>query len=82
MRYPNKISESALAELKGLPKEVRRNIGFRLDHLCEDLHGDVKKRKAEKDHYRLRVGQHRVLFRLAEGVIEVYAVRNRRDAYE
>ena len=68
-----------MEELRSLPKDLRRNIGYRVDQLSEDLSGDVKKLKA---HYRLRVGGHRVLFRLAGEVIEVYAVRDRRDAYE
>ena len=31
---------------------------------------------------RLRVGQHRVLFRLAGRRIQVYAVKDRKEAYE
>ena len=49
----------------------------------EDLRGDVKKLEGKlKDHYRLRVGTHRVLFRLLDGIIEVYAVKQRKEAYE
>lgn len=82
MRYHLEISENAIEQLRNLPKELRRNIGYRLEQLCEDLQGNVKKLKAHKNHYRLRVGEHRVLFRLAADVIEVYAVKDRKDAYE
>jgi mRNA-degrading endonuclease RelE of RelBE toxin-antitoxin system len=82
MRYGLEIGESAIEQLRALPKDLRRNIGRRIEQMCDDLQGDVKKLKARKSHYRLRVGDHRVLFRLAEGVIEVYAVKDRKDAYE
>ena len=56
MRYRLLISEQAIAQLRALPKDVRRNIGFRLEFMCDDLRGEVKKLKAHTHHYRLRVG--------------------------
>jgi mRNA-degrading endonuclease RelE of RelBE toxin-antitoxin system len=44
--------------------------------------GDIKKLEAARDHYRLRVGAHRILFRLDGAAIEVYAVTQRKNAYE
>jgi len=76
------ISEGAIEQLRALPKDVRRNIGFRIEGLCNDLHGDVKKLKGPPPRYRLRVGVHRVLFTLAGEVIEVYTVKDRKDVYE
>jgi len=82
MKYGLEISESAIEQLRTLPKELRRNIGWRIELLCDDLQGDVKKLKAHKNHYRLRVGSYRVLFRLEGDVIEVYAIKDRKEAYE
>lgn len=82
MRYRLFISEQAIEQLRALPKELRRNIGFRLEFMCDDLQGDVKKLKAQTDHYRLRVGNYRILFTLDSGAIAVYAVRVRKDAYD
>lgn len=82
MRYRIEFGDDAIAHLRGLPKELRRNIGFRLDQLQNDLAGDVKKLKGGDNEYRLRVGNHRVLFTLAKAVIFVYAVRDRKEAYE
>lgn len=82
MRYSLEISENAIGQLRDLPKELRRNIGYRIELLCDDLQGDVKKLKAHENHYRLRVGSCRVLFRLEECVIELYAVKDRKEAYE
>jgi mRNA-degrading endonuclease RelE of RelBE toxin-antitoxin system len=42
MRYRISISGKARRQLRELPKEIRRNIGFHLETLPEDLSGDVK----------------------------------------
>jgi len=47
-----------------------------------NFNGDIKKLVGTEDKYRLRVGNHRVLFRLAGRQIQVYAVKNRKEAYE
>ena len=47
-----------------------------------DLTGDVKKLKGGENEYRLRVGSHRVLFTLEKDLIFVYAVRDRKEAYD
>lgn len=44
--------------------------------------GDIKKLAGMNDKYRLRVGGHRVLFRLVGKQIQVYAVKDRKEAYE
>jgi len=50
--------------------------------LQDDLSGDVKKLGARENAYRFRVGSHRILFRLEGNVIAVYAVKDRKNAYE
>jgi len=76
------ISEEARDQLKALPKEVRRNIGRRMDALQKDFSGDVKKLTTREHKYRLRVGSFRVLFQLEGSTMFVYAVRRRKEAYE
>ena len=76
------IKDEARQQLRALPKEQRRNIGKRLDALQTDLAGDVKKLAARTQEYRLRIGSLRVLFLLEGDRIVVYAVKNRKDAYE
>ena len=56
MRYRLEIKEEARQQLRALPKEQRRNIGWRLDALQDDLAGDVKKLAARTQEYRLRIG--------------------------
>jgi len=82
MRYRLEIKEEALQQLRTLSKEQRRNIGRRLDALQTNLSGDVKKLTAKRHEYRLRAGSLRVLFTLEKDLISVYAVRDRKNAYE
>ena len=82
MKYRLSISQAAIVQLRAMPKDLRRNIGFRIEGLCEDLKGDVKKLKGHPPRYRLRVGGCRVLFTLAGEAIEVYAVKDRKESYE
>ena len=82
MRYSLNISERAIVQLRALPKDVRRNIGMRLELLCENLQGDVLKLKPATNRYRLRVGSYRILFTLEGNQVQVYAVKDRKEAYE
>jgi mRNA interferase RelE/StbE len=82
MRYRLEIKEEARQQLRALPKEKRRNIGKKLDVLQNNLSGDVKKLTTRTHEYRLRVGNLRVLFMLEKDLISVYAVWDRKKAYE
>jgi mRNA-degrading endonuclease RelE of RelBE toxin-antitoxin system len=82
VRYRIEISQKARDQLRALPKDLRRNIGQRMEAMCDDLHGDVLKLKDKGQRYRLRVGSHRILFALAGDAIQVYAVKDRKEAYE
>ena len=81
MAYEMEIKDEAKAALKALPEDVRRQIGFRLHQLQQDFSGDVKKLKGSKHEYRLRVGEHRVLFELVGKRIVIYSLGQRKDIY-
>ena len=66
MRYRIEISEKAHEQLRALPKEIRRNIGQRMEAMRDDLRGDVLKLRDKGNRYPLRIGTFRVLFVLAE----------------
>ena len=76
------VSDEAIEQLRALPKELRKRIGERLNALESSFQGDIKKLAGAEGKYRLRVGNHRVLFRLAGKQIQVYAVKDRKEAYE
>ena len=82
MRYRIEISDKAREQLRVLPKEMRRNIGQRMETMRDDLRGDVLKLRDKGNRYRLRIGTFRVLFVLAGDMIQVYAVKDRKEAYE
>ena len=71
-----------MAQLRALPKDIRRLIGGKIDRLQDDLSADVKKLKGFKNKYRLRAGNYRILFELEGETIVVYAVGDRKDIYE
>ena len=56
MRYRIEISPKARGQLRAMPKELRRNIGARMEMMRDDLRGDVLKLKEKGGRYRLRVG--------------------------
>ena len=53
-----------------------------METMRDDLRGDVLKLRDKGNRYRLRIGTFRVLFVLAEDMIQVYAVKDRKEAYE
>lgn len=82
MRYNIEFLPVALQQLRMLPKEARRLIGGKIEHLHDGLTGDVKKLKGFKHKYRLRAGNYRVLFELEGSVVVIYHVGDRKDVYE
>jgi len=81
MKYEMEIKGEAKAALKSLPEGIRREIGYRLHLLQQNFAGDVKKLKGSENEYRLRVGDHRVLFELVGKRIVVYTLGQRKDIY-
>ena len=75
------IMDEAKAALRALPNDLRRQIEFRLHQLQQDFSGNVKKLKGSKNDYRLRIGEHRVLFELVGKRIIVYSIGPRKDIY-
>jgi mRNA-degrading endonuclease RelE of RelBE toxin-antitoxin system len=76
------FSEEAREQIRSLPEDLRKNIGRRIDFLQEAFAGDIKKLEGQRNHYRLRVGGDRILFRMKGDVIEVSAVKQRKNVYE
>lgn len=82
MAYSILLTTEAREQLRALPNDLRRDIGFRLEGLQKNFAGDIKKLEGAGNRYRLRVGIDRVLFRLDAGTMEVYAVKQRKNAYD
>ena len=82
MEYEMELKDEAKAALRAFPEELRHQIGYRLHLLQKNFEGDVKKLKGSKNEYRLRVGNHRVLFELVGKRIVVYTLGARKDIYQ
>jgi len=80
-KYTLGISDEALKALDLMAKSRRRQIGYAMDGMQRTFRGDIKKLKGFEDLYRLRVGDFRVKFRLVKNHIQVYEIRDRKDAY-
>jgi mRNA interferase RelE/StbE len=81
MHYRLIIKDEAKRKLRLLPKRARQEIGYRLFLMQEDLAGQIKKLKADKNVYRLRVGDYRIIFELERDLFNVYDVGHRKDIY-
>jgi mRNA interferase RelE/StbE len=81
MHYRLIINREPKRKLHLLPKRIRKEIGYKLYLMQEDLAGDIKKLKGSSNIYRLRVGDYRVIFELEGNTATVYDISDRKDAY-
>lgn len=81
MNYDIAFKPRAIKDLESFPAAQRRRILAKIEDLKNDLAGDVKRLTDFTPEYRLRVGNYRVLFEVEDGVVVVYRIRNRKDAY-
>jgi mRNA interferase RelE/StbE len=74
----------AARQIKALSVEVRQDISFTIQSLANEPRPiGVKKLSGEKDIYRVRVGNYRVLYRIVDKVlvVVVVSVGHRREVY-
>ena len=82
--YAVVVARSARKELQNLDPPVARRILKQIEALVADPRpAGVVKLEGANDLWRVRVGQWRVVYRLSdrERLVDVIAVRHRRDAY-
>jgi mRNA interferase RelE/StbE len=84
-KYNIIILPTAVRDLRQLPRPVRRRVMRAIDTLAEDPHrqGCEKLKVGAGDEYRIRVGDHRVLYKIDDDnhVVLIARVRHRRDVY-
>jgi mRNA interferase RelE/StbE len=84
MAYKVEFAASAVREFRALERPMQRRIAVRIDQLAENpLPPDVKKLSGKPDHYRIRVGEYRVIYRMESKRVTVVVVKigHRRDVY-
>jgi mRNA interferase RelE/StbE len=81
MSYTVELKPQAMKDCKKLPQKEVQRIFEKIEHLQENLQGDVKKLTNFTPEYRLRVGQYRILFEIEQDVIIIYRVLHRKEVY-
>ena len=77
------IKPSAAKELERLPDKLRRQVAKRIQALAENPRPLGVEKLTGEDLYRIRQGDHRVVYSIADAVLTVLVIRlgNRRDVY-
>jgi mRNA interferase RelE/StbE len=84
LNYRIEFASSAVREFKALERPVQRRIATRVDALAADpFPPDVKKLQGAPDHYRIRVGDYRVIYRVEKKIVTIVVVKigHRREVY-
>ena len=81
-RYQIEYGPSALADLEDLPARERAQILRKIERLEHGLHGNIKHLHDAEAAYRLRMGNYRILFDVADDVILIRRIGNRKDVYD
>jgi len=82
--YEVRLARSARKELEALPDAGLARVARALDALPSDPRPrGCKKLRGASDLWRVRVGDYRIIYHLDDGVrlVEVRAIRDRKDAY-
>ncbi len=81
MKYNIEFKPRAVKDIQVLSSRIQARILARIEEMGDNLSGDVKRLTDSTPEYRLRVGEHRVLFEIEGGAIVIYRIRHRREAY-
>jgi mRNA interferase RelE/StbE len=84
MRYALEFTASASREFRALDRQIQRRIFEKVDALCNDpFPASSKKLKAQAEHFRIRVGDYRVVYRVdgKRVVIVIVRIGHRREVY-
>jgi mRNA interferase RelE/StbE len=84
MRYILEFTASATREFRDLDRQLQRRITEKVMALCEDpFPPGRKKLKAQPDHFRIRVGDYRVVYRIdgKRVVIVIVRIGHRKEVY-
>jgi mRNA interferase RelE/StbE len=84
MRYVLEFTASALKEFQALGRQIQRRVSDKANALCENpFPAGVKKLQGQVDHFRIRVGDYRVIYRVdgKRVVIVIVRIGHRREVY-
>lgn len=83
MAYTIRVKSSAEKELSDLPLDIQDRVLKRLMSLKENPRPIGVKRLQERNGYRIRVGNYRILYAIDDSIktVEILSVSPRKDAY-
>ena len=84
-KYSVQIKKSAQKEIRELPKPMIKRVLTKIYALADDPRpSGSRKLIGYENYWRIRVGNYRVIYTIDDGVllVEVIAVRHRKDAYQ
>ncbi len=84
MTYAIVFKPAAIRDLRKLPQDVQRRVAARIDDLASDpLPHGVEALKGGPDMYRIRVGEHRIIYKRETKALVILVVRvgHRREVY-
>ena len=84
MAYAVEFSPGAAREFSKLAREIQRRLRPRIDALADDPRpAGAKKLKAREDLWRIRAGDHRIVYEVRDRILVVLVVRvaHRREVY-
>ncbi|MEW5799769.1 MAG: type II toxin-antitoxin system RelE/ParE family toxin [Bacteroidota bacterium] len=83
-RFKIIIARSASKELEALPRSVIEKIVVEIENLADHpFPKGSKKLKGEKNRWRIRVGDYRIIYSILvkELIIDIIRIRRRKEAY-
>lgn len=81
MNYRIELKPKAEKDLRSMPSQDRQRLIERLRWLEDNLKGDVKRLTNHSPEYRMRSGDWRALFEVADDRVIVYRILRRGEAY-
>ncbi len=81
MEYSIALTRVAEKELLQLEKSMRVRIADAIDGFAENPLANARKLKTPFPGYRLRVGEHRILFVVEKHNVIIYSIKHRMDAH-
>lgn len=84
MVYQIRLKPSAVRDLKKIPESDRKRVARVIDSLANNPRPrEAKKLRGEKDLYRVRAGDYRVIYQVKDKILLVLVIRirHRREVY-
>jgi len=82
-KYKIEIKKSAVRELNRLPKKDLKPVISRIKALADNPRPPNSKKLCADEKYRIRQGNYRILYEIADRILIVYVVKiaHRKEAY-